>query len=245
MKLSWRTIGWVILFSVAMGYLEAAVVVYLREIYYPSGFGFPLTPIPLAGIKTELLREASTLIMLVGIGVLSGRTRLQRLAFFLMAFGIWDITYYLFLKMILNWPPGLLTWDILFLIPIPWVGPVLAPCLLSLTMIFLAIVLLKLEKRASPIISFRILKWFILGSLIVIASFCEDPIRHLYLLIGENPSYIPSKFPWWLFALGEVVIIFGIIRIIRPGLHKRIVSRKTVSSNLLKTSENKSRSKQQ
>lgn len=221
MKASFRRIGWVILFSIAMGYLEAAVVVYLREIYYPAGFDFPLKPIPLSGIKTELLREASTLIMLVGIGVLSGKTRSQRLAFFLMTFGIWDIFYYIFLKITLDWPASFFTWDILFLIPIPWVGPVLAPCLLSLTMIFLAAVILNLEKNNKPLsIPFAVLKWFILGSLIVIASFCEDPLRHLYLLIGENPSYVPVRFLWWLFALGEASLIFGIIQLYRQKRKK-------------------------
>ena len=30
------------LFSIAMGLLEAVVVMYLRELYYPAGFAFPL-----------------------------------------------------------------------------------------------------------------------------------------------------------------------------------------------------------
>ena len=38
-----------LLYAVAMGYLEAAVVVYLRAIYYPEGFSFPLKPMD-AGI---------------------------------------------------------------------------------------------------------------------------------------------------------------------------------------------------
>lgn len=209
-----NTIIWVIIFSIAMGYLESAVVVYLREIYYPRGFSFPLNPIHARDIGVELFREAATLIMLVGIGILSGRTRMQRFAFFLMAFGVWDIFYYIFLKIILGWPVSLLTWDILFLLPVLWVGPVLAPCLLSLTMILFAGVILKKETRSGVIsLPGSSLVSLIAGSLIVIGSFCEDPLRHLSAFNGDNPAYVPSDYLWWVFIFGEMVIFFGIYRL--------------------------------
>jgi hypothetical protein len=63
---------WVSLFSIAMGMLESAVVVYLRELYYPEGFAFPLKMMSSTLILTEILREAATLIMLIAIGVLAG-----------------------------------------------------------------------------------------------------------------------------------------------------------------------------
>lgn len=129
---------WLTFFSIAMGLLEAAVVIYLRYLYYPDGFRFPLTLMAENVVITELLREVATLIMLVGVAVLAGRTAHQRFAFFLIAFGVWDIFYYVFLKLLLGWPESLLTWDILFLLPVPWVGPVLTPCLVSLTMILMA-----------------------------------------------------------------------------------------------------------
>lgn len=209
-----NTIIWVIIFSIAMGYLESAVVIYLREIYYPRGFSFPLNPIHARDIGVELFREAATLIMLVGIGILSGRTRMQRFAFFLMAFGVWDIFYYIFLKIILGWPVSLLTWDILFLLPVLWVGPVLAPCLLSLTMILFAGVILKKETRSGVIsLPGSSLVSLIAGSLIVIGSFCEDPLRHLSAFNGDNPAYVPSDYLWWVFIFGEMVIFFGIYRL--------------------------------
>lgn len=209
-----NTIIWVIIFSTAMGYLESAVVVYLREIYYPEGFVFPLKPIHSRDIMVELFRELATLIMLAGIGILSGRTRMQRFAFFLMAFGVWDIFYYIFLKIILGWPAGFMTWDILFLLPVLWVGPVLAPCLLSLSMIIFAGIILKMEKEYGSIkLPAQSLICLIAGSLIVIASFCEDPLRHLSAFNGDNPTYVPSHYLWWLFILGEIVIFFGIYRL--------------------------------
>jgi hypothetical protein len=214
MKYLRNTIIWVVIFSIAMGYLESAVVVYLRDIYYPSGVVFSLRPIHTRDIAVELFREVATLIMLVGIGILSGRTRLHRFAFFLIAFGVWDIFYYVFLKIILGWPANLMTWDILFLLPVLWVGPVLAPCLLSLSMIIFAGIILVLEKKYGKIaLPFQSLICLIAGSLIVITSFCEDPLRHLSAFNGDNPTYVPSHYLWWLFILGEIVIFFGIYRL--------------------------------
>lgn len=216
-SVSLRKLCWLVLFSIAMGYLEAAVVVYLRDIYYPAGFDFPLAPIRTRDLMTELGREAATLIMLVGIGIVAGKTKLQKISFFLIAFGIWDIFYYVFLKLILDWPTSLLSRDILFLLPIPWVGPVLCPCILSLSMILLSSILLYKEKKVPgfhvPTIYWF---WFIAGSLIVIISFCVDPIRHLSAFSPDAMStYIPGKFDWWLFALGELELLIGMGGLLR------------------------------
>src|SRR5579859_4688314 len=138
---------WLTLFSIAMGFLETAVVVYLRKIYYPHGFQFPLTPVdPDIGL-VEFLREAATIIMLVGIGIIAGKNTSQKFAIFLYCFAVWDIFYYVFLKLLLGWPESLFTWDILFLIPVPWVGPVLAPSIVALTMIAFALVTIRAVDR--------------------------------------------------------------------------------------------------
>jgi len=129
---------WITFFAIAMAFVESAVVVYLRELYYPEGFNFPLVLLPGRIALTEFLREIATLIMLLGIGFLAGRNFRQRFAWFIYSFAIWDIFYYVFLKLILDWPSSWLTWDILFLIPVIWTGPVLAPVLVSLTMIILS-----------------------------------------------------------------------------------------------------------
>lgn len=216
MKVSRHTLIWIILFAIAMGYLEAAVVVYLREIYYPSGFVFPLKTIGARDIIVELGREAATLIMLAGIGILTGRTAMQRFAFFLLSFGVWDLFYYIFLKVILGWPVSLLTWDILFLLPVLWVGPVLAPCILSLTMIALASAILVLEKRRGKIALPRgSIVALVVGSVLVIGSFCQDPLRHLSAFNGLNPTYVPGRFLWSVFIAGELIICWGIFRLCR------------------------------
>ena len=146
-----------VIFATAMGYLEAAVVVYLRELYYPEGFhikekvGFPfikfglveeLKPFSKKLILTELGREAATIIMLVALSVIAGNSVKSYIAYFLLLFGIWDFFYYVFLKVILGWPESLSTTDVYFLIPVPWIGPVWLPMFLSVVIIVISLVLL-------------------------------------------------------------------------------------------------------
>jgi len=207
LNINLKQLTWLALFSIAMGFLEAAVVVYLRKIYYPEGFHFPLAMMDPQLATVELLREVATVIMLAGVGFLAGRSPQQRLALFFAAFAVWDLFYYIFLKLLLNWPDSLFTWDILFLIPIPWVGPVLSPCLISLTLLLLAAVLYYRDlQRSGHRINF--LEWalFILGSQVVILSWTWDYFRH-----GSASGYIPSSYPWGMFVVGEVLLIGGIL----------------------------------
>ena len=135
----YRTVILLTVFSVAMGFMESAVVIYLRALYYPHGFDFPLLPVTPQISYVEFLREAATIIMLLIIGILAGRNLAEKFSFFLFCFAVWDIVYYVFLYVFLQWPPSLFTWDALFFIPVLWVGPVIAPCIVSLTMIFLTL----------------------------------------------------------------------------------------------------------
>jgi hypothetical protein len=208
-------------FAIAMGFLESAVVVYLREILYPEGFTFPLSPIPLSLALTEVLREAATVIMLLAIGSLAAKRFSTGFAWFIYSFAIWDIFYYVFLKLLLDWPESLFTWDVLFLIPTTWTGPVLSPVLVSLTMILLALViLLKAEKGIDTRIPGKIWAGLILGSLVLIGGFIYDYTQHMLtyftfteMLQVKNPEvqevatrYIPGRFPWWIFWMGELII---------------------------------------
>ncbi len=216
----------VTIFAIAMGFLEAIVVVYVRELYYPDGFSFPLQMIPTKIFTIELVRELTTLIMLLSIGLLAGKKPIEKFSWFLFTFGIWDITYYLALKIFLDWPASLLTWDILFLIPVTWIGPVLAPVLCSLTMILFAmLVIVPGDKNQSVKITRSSWILIILGAIVIFISFVFDyaglMIREGYFTKG-GPSlldpgfidavftYIPDKFKWWLFIIGEVLIILAI-----------------------------------
>ncbi len=144
---SLRRLGVLVLFGAAFGYIEAAVVVYLRRIFYPDGFGFPLADFhEMAGfgpyLLTEVGREAATLVLILTACILMTRTLRHRTAYFLIIFAVWDIFYYIWLKVILNWPASVMDWDILFLIPLTWGGPVLAPLITSCLMLMIAWALL-------------------------------------------------------------------------------------------------------
>ena len=205
-----------------MGYLESAVVVYLREIYYPLGFAFPISPLSEKIALTEIFREVATLVMLVSIAFLAGRTTRQRFAWFIYAFGVWDIFYYIFLKVLVHWPESLLTWDILFLIPVMWTGPVAAPVIVSATMMLLALIILNTEGRAirSSFFTYATLL-IIAGSSVIFLSFIWDfstfilkrfPVSAFFDAVTMNAAlvgYIPVKFNWWLFTAGELFLVAG------------------------------------
>ncbi len=208
-----KQLMWLFFFSVAMGFLEASVVVYLRLIFYPHGFEFPLVALDAQIGLVEILRETATILMLISVAVLAGKTSLQRLAHFCMAFAIWDIFYYVFLKLILDWPLSLFTWDILFLIPVPWIGPVISPILVSLTMVAFAFVMLKNDQEQ---LKMNRMEWtlVILGSTVIVISWTWDYIRfggsivdspHKALTVFS--SYVPSQFNWWLFGAGEAIVL--------------------------------------
>ena len=116
----YKKLVWLALFAIAMAYFEAAVVVYLRELFYPDYFPFPLKFIPLNLLAIELFREAATLVMLTAVAVVVGKKFWERFGYMIILFGVWDIFYYVWLKVTIGWPVSLQDWDILFLIPIPW-----------------------------------------------------------------------------------------------------------------------------
>lgn len=163
------------LFSAAIGYVEAMVVVYLRAHYYPEGFAFPLKLIPERMIILELFREASTIIILISISAIAARKFWERFGYFIILFGLWDIFYYVWLKAAINWPSSLLDWDILFLIPLPWIGPVISPVLISVMMIVVGISLTSLFSNGfdfKPTGTTWILA--LAGTLMLLYSFMRD-----------------------------------------------------------------------
>ena len=215
---------WLGAYAIAMGFLESAVVIYVRAIYYKDGFQFPLRPMDLSLARVEILREAATVIMLIAAAYLAGTTKTQRFAYFTLAFAIWDLFYYVFLYVFLGWPESLFTWDILFLIPLPWIGPVWSPCLICLLMIFSALVLIhETTKNAA----FKISKtqWFFLigGILLCILSFVWDYLFKVQredfwsvfsskALFAELTHYIPQSFNHLLFFTGFASMCFPLVQ---------------------------------
>jgi hypothetical protein len=213
----------IVIWAVAFAFVEAAVVEYLRALYYPldkGGFVFPLmtaAKMQALGLEDwrrlfiELGRELSTLIMLAGVGIMAARNRREAWAYFMIAFGIWDIFYYLWLKLFLNWPDHLTTWDLLFLIPVPWVSPVWAPVVVSLTMIGAGLVVLWYEDRDRPLRA-SWADWALIagGGMTVIVSFCWD-----YRNTMEGG--IPVAFQWPLFFAGLAVALVTFLTVWRRG----------------------------
>lgn len=203
--LLWRKVWNAAAFAITMAYVESIIVVYLRRLYYGGrgGFRFPLVIIDTSTLLLELGREVCTIVMLATFGIAIGRTKVGRLAFFLFLFGVWDIFYYVWLKVFLDWPPSLLTWDVLYLIPVPWVGPVLAPMLVALTMILMALVMLLLEQRG-PVLKAGNDVWFLeaVAALIIIASFTIDVILRLDADGRQLAHWVPTAYRWWMFAIG-------------------------------------------
>jgi hypothetical protein len=193
-------------FSIAMAYVESSVVVYLREILYPEGFHFPLKDIPIALFLTETGREIATIIMLWAFARSCGKNGREVFAYFIICFGIWDIWYYIWLKVLLHWPSTLLDWDILFLIPVPWLGPVLAPVLVSSAFIAAGIIIVKFESDKKPLV-FKVQDWLfeIIAALIIIFSF----LNQVDILKSHQ---MPHAFPWWIFISGFVLGLFVFTR---------------------------------
>lgn len=233
-KIHSKQLWWVLLFAVAMAFFESAVVVYLRAIYYPGGFAFPLKIIEGHIVVTEVLREAFSLLMIVSVAVLAGKTALQRFGYFLMIFAIWDIFYYVFLKLLLGWPASLLTQDVLFLIPLTWTGPVIAPLINSLMMLALGWVLVRaVMVRGHAVV--KPLAWALLigGSVPVLMAYMQEYMVHMTAeftlwqlfitpkapaLMEKAAAFVPNSFPWWLYLLGAAMHLAAIVLTVRHNV---------------------------
>jgi len=116
-------------FGIAFGFVEAAVVVYLRAAtgLWPVPQAYGPTALPQTLVKIECCREAATIAMLAGIAWLAGQNLKARGVAFLWTFAFWDFFYYVWLRLTIGWPSSLLSSDVLFLIPVPWIAQVWFP----------------------------------------------------------------------------------------------------------------------
>jgi hypothetical protein len=187
---------WIVVYAAAMAFVEAAVVVYLRMLP-PSAAGVPQIP------GVEVAREAATIVMLLAVARLAGRDRWEQFLYFCIAFGIWDVGYYVWLKLLIGWPPSLLTWDVLFLIPVPWLAPVLAPLIVSAALVSGSACLLTLRRRVA-VLRFPLWVWALgaVGGAVVLLSFTLD-----YRVAARGLD--PPGFRWPLFATGVLAGVVG------------------------------------
>jgi len=204
---TWKIWLWVVSFAVAFAWVESAVVVYLREIYFDGAFNFPLSIRWEGGshvvpplIRIEFGREIATIFILVAVGWIAGQTGFQRFSYFMIAFGIWDIFYYIWLYVMVGWPESLMTWDLLFYVPLPWVGPVVTPVLIAAAMVAAGTLIIYFDDKGYK------LNWgwqdmvIELGcGFLMIVAFCWDWKNILQVPGDAARNGVPNPFAWWLY----------------------------------------------
>jgi hypothetical protein len=199
----------VVTFAAGMAWVEAACVYYLR-VLVDRVEPYQRDPLPIRGVlgEVELVREGATLLMLAMTGMLAGRSWRARLSYASIAFGFWDILYYVFLRIISGWPNSLLNWDILFLLPLPWWGPVLAPVCIAVLMIVWGTVVTQGRGRF-PATGLPWASWglSLAGILLALGIFMTDSIRALSGGPEAVRQVLPTAFNWP--AFGAAVLLMA------------------------------------
>lgn len=198
-----RTLAWVAVFAVAFAFVESAVVVYLRALYYPEGFALPLKALHAQDLTVEAAREAATIVMLCSVAMMARRKPWERFGCFMVVFGVWDLFYYVWLKVLLGWPASILDWDVLFLLPVPWIGPVVAPLLVALAMVGCGAAIYLRVAAGRPFRP-RLLGWVLggAGTAVLLFSFMSDTDATLHGLP-------PQEYRYGLLAGGLLLLLSG------------------------------------
>jgi hypothetical protein len=217
---------WIVLaFAVAMAWVESAVVFYIRthvnriEPYQPD-------PLPLIGTlgPVELARELATLIMHFTVGMLAAPAWRSRFGYMAISFGVWDIFYYIFLKVMCGWPNSLWDWDILFLLPLPWWGPVLAPVSIALLMIVWGALAIRSVRPFTTLPANRTARSLCaLGIGLALYVFMADAIRVSNGGVAALRTLLPTQFNWPLFCVALVLMSAPMIQLCRVSLNDQFL----------------------
>jgi len=202
----------VVAFAIAMAWVEAASVFYIRALVDRIE-PYQANPLPINGAlgNVELWREAATLVMIGALGLLAGRTWRRRAGYAAVAFGVWDILYYVFLRIMTGWPKTLLDWDILFLLPLPWWGPVLAPVSIALVMILWGTLVTQSSDEATDGRWTWALGWT--GIALALGVFMIDAWRALPEGRDAVLRVLPTSFNWPLFWLALLLMASPALRL--------------------------------
>lgn len=218
MRQSKYTLLWYSSFAAAMALVEAAVVIHLRGLYYPQDrlAVFPLQLLSDTDLWLELARETATLVMLFAVAALTQKGAVRVFAAFVYVFGLWDLFYYVWLKLFLGWPVSWSEWDVLFLIPWPWLGPWLAPAGIAvLFVVWGGAMLIDARREYFPRFS---LVLFVVGALAALTTFLQPG----WVLLAQGPgalqSYSPGRFWWEVFLAGYLSMAVGLLGTLRQSL---------------------------
>jgi hypothetical protein len=205
---------WVSAYAVAMALLEAAVVVYLRGLLHITNDHVVLGPY----VRIEIAREVATMVMLAAVGWLAGRGRAERWAYGLFAFGMWDVWYYIWLKVLVNWPATLLDWDVLFLIPLRWWGPVLSPVSIAALICVTAVLAVSRLGRGQPLgITPVRAGMAALGGLLALYVFMSDSLHAWMAGRTDWETLRPEPFQWPLFLAALAFMALPSLSAVWPG----------------------------
>lgn len=200
-------------YAAGMAWVESAVVFYLRTMIDRID-PYQAHPLPEIGGfgPAELVREAATLLMLLTVGILAGRNLRSRLGYAVFAFGVWDILYYVFLYVMCGWPQGLMDWDLLFLIPLPWWGPVLAPVMIASLMVAWGILATQFEENSpSSRLPWRSTVTSFLGMGLALYVFMADSLEVADQGVETLREVLPTHFQWPLFLFAVCLMAAPVV----------------------------------
>jgi hypothetical protein len=202
-------------FATGMAWVEAASVFYLRALVDRIE-PYQVNPLPISEAfgPVELVREAATLMMLLMVGMLAARPWRPRLAYTMIAFGVWDVLYYVFLRMMSDWPRTLFDWDILFLLPLPWWGPVLAPVSIALLMIVWGTLTTQFPDR-TPVTPVTAAMWALtaVGIVLALYVFMADSVHVVHRGLDATRQVLPTQFNWPLFCVALTLMALPVVQI--------------------------------
>jgi hypothetical protein len=218
----------VVTYAAAMAWVESAVVFYLRTMIDRIE-PYQVNPLPqIGGLgPAEMVREAATMVMLLTVGILAGRNWRSRLGYTALAFGVWDIFYYIFLRVMCGWPHSLLDWDILFLLPLPWWGPVLAPICIALLMICWGTLASSWPAPNCKLVSeIKVWSLNLVGVAIALYVFMADTLPAANQGIVALRTVLPARFNWPLFCLALLLMAAPVWHVLwqlngAPGVFRR------------------------
>jgi hypothetical protein len=158
--------------------------------------------------------------MLAAVAGLAGSTMRARLACAAIAFGTWDIFYYVWLKLMSGWPASLFDWDVLFLLPVPWWGPVIAPACIALLLVVGGTLAIASPAPTPPRIGVRLWAAAGLGAALALYVFMADSLRALPHGPEAVRTVLPDRFNWPMFLVALALMSAPLVPMIGAAVFR-------------------------